>query len=96
MGVPRFGERCDVLYLLTAQSQCTELADRCVQNQVRLQSTAPFGPFLKPPSDGGCCLGAKLMSNNGVAQRVKVGALRLPGSFTLANDFLEQDGVLVA
>ena len=51
MGVPGFGERHDVRHFLTAQSQCAEFADRCVQHHVRLQSTAPFSPCLKPPSE---------------------------------------------
>ena len=95
MGVPGFGERYDVRHFLTAQSQCAEFADRCVQHHVRLQSTAPFGPCLKPPSDGGSCLDAQLLPNDGAAQRVKVRALRLPGQFTVLFHFSEQDGVLV-
>ena len=96
MGVPGFGERYDVRHFLTAQSQCAEFADRCVQNHVRLQSTAPFGPCIKPPSDGGSCLGAQLLPNDGAAQRVKMRSHGLPGQFTVLFHFSEQDGVLVA
>ena len=95
MGVPGFGKRHDVRHLLTAQSQGAEFADRCVQHNFWLQSTTPFGPCLKPPSDGGSCFGAQLLPNDGAAQSVKVRVLRLPGQFTVLFHFSEQDGVLV-
>ena len=95
-GTPCFSECHDVRYFLTAQSHGAEVAGRCVQHHVRLQSSAPFGPCLKPPSDGRCCFGAQLLPNDGAAQRVKVRSCWLPGQFPMAFHFSKQDGVGVA